>query len=169
MDPNMIINAPSLSLATTLLIEHTFPPLSKRYRENRYLMDRAILCAKNTNVQKLNNQIIKYLPTEERCYRSFDSAPEDLHNIYQVEYLNEISLPSFPPHNLILKVGCPIILLRNLDKQNGLCNGSRIVVVKLHPNFIEAEVSSGDHMVKTVYIPRIPLDSFKYQWSPICF
>ncbi|KAI8459307.1 hypothetical protein BY996DRAFT_6796131 [Phakopsora pachyrhizi] len=44
-----------------------------------------------------------------------------------------------------------------------------MVVVKIHPNLIEAEVSSGDHMRKTVYILRISLDSSKSNGLPFNF
>ena len=48
-------------------------------------------------------------------------------NYYEQEFLNSLLPNGFPPHKLILKKGCPIMLLRNLDPSNGLCNGTRIV------------------------------------------
>jgi hypothetical protein len=44
-----------------------------------------------------------------------------------------------PPHNLQLKVGFPIILLRNLNPLR-LCNGTRLVIKKLMKNVIEENV-----------------------------
>jgi len=38
------------------------------------------------------------------------------------EFLNEIKCSGIPNHRLRLKVGMPIMLLRNIDKANGLCN-----------------------------------------------
>ena len=36
-----------------------------------------------------------------------------------------------PPALLCLKVGCPVILLRNLDPGEGLCNGTRMAVLNM--------------------------------------
>jgi ATP-dependent DNA helicase PIF1 len=41
-----------------------------------------------------------------------------------------------PPHNLQLKVGSPVILLRNLNAPR-LCNGTQLVIKKLIKNIIE--------------------------------
>ncbi|XP_016164017.1 uncharacterized protein LOC107606469 [Arachis ipaensis] len=35
-----------------------------------------------------------------------------------------------PPHKLVVKVGAPVMLLRNIDQTNGLCNGTRMQVSK---------------------------------------
>jgi hypothetical protein len=48
-----------------------------------------------------------------------------------VEHLQSIDLPSLPPSKLELKVGAPIMLLRNLLPQEGLCNGTCMVVTSL--------------------------------------
>jgi ATP-dependent DNA helicase PIF1 len=58
---------------------------------------------------------------------------------------------------LKLKIGCPIILLRNIDPTNGLCNGTRLVVRGFQRNTIDAEIVVGDHAGKQIFLPRIPL------------
>ncbi|CAG8836620.1 2195_t:CDS:1 [Cetraspora pellucida] len=62
-----------------------------------------------------------------------------------------------PPSKLALKIGCPIILLRNLASYQGLCNGSRLVVSHLTDHVIEARILSGNYAGKLVFIPRITL------------
>ena len=49
-----------------------------------------------------------------------------------------------------------IMLTRNLDAPR-LCNGTRLKVLKLHPNVIEARIIVGDFKDEEVFIPRIPL------------
>ena len=61
-----------------------------------------------------------------------------------VEHLQSINLPSLPPSKLDLKVGVPIILLRNLLPQEGLCNGTRMVVTSLRAYCIEVKLLGSD-------------------------
>jgi len=48
-----------------------------------------------------------------------------------------------PPHRLVLKVGMPIMLLRNMNKLSGMANGTVLTVLRLLPNVIHAEIQSG--------------------------
>ncbi|KAL6731636.1 hypothetical protein ANCDUO_07446 [Ancylostoma duodenale] len=58
-------------------------------------------------------------------YRSIDSIiiedPKDMFNI-PTEFLSRMTPSGFPPHELQLKIGCIVKLLRNLDLKEGLCN-----------------------------------------------
>lgn len=64
-----------------------------------------------------------------------------------------------PPHVLRLKVNQPVVVLRNLDLEEGLCNGTKLICRALHAHFIEAEIASGRCIGNRVYIPRIKLSS----------
>ena len=83
---------------------------------------------------------------------------EDADN-YASEYLNTINLSSLPPHLLKLKVGASVILLRNLSPSTGMCNGTRLRVVRISQRVIECEILAGKHAGNMVFIPRIPLAS----------
>jgi ATP-dependent DNA helicase PIF1 len=50
-----------------------------------------------------------------------------------------------------------VILLRNLDPNNGLCNRTGLMVIALQDNAIDAEIVCGQHVRKRVFIPRLPL------------
>ena len=78
---------------------------------------------------------------------------------YASEYLNIINLSSLPPHLLKLKVGAAVILLRNLSPSTGMCNGTRLRVVRISQRVIECEILAGKHAGNMVFIPRIPLAS----------
>jgi ATP-dependent DNA helicase PIF1 len=74
-----------------------------------------------------------------------------------------------PPHVLKLKIDCPIILLRNLDPANGLCNGTRLVVRTCQRNLIDAEIVLGQHAGKRIFLPWIPLCPSDDQMFPFQF
>ena len=64
--------------------------------------------------------------------------------LYSPDVLNGLKISGLPNHRLVLKVGVPVMLLRNIDQQNGLCNGTRLRITKLYKRVIEAEIISGE-------------------------
>jgi len=60
-----------------------------------------------------------------------------------------------PPHRLILKKEVPIILLRNLSPIEGLCNGTRLIVREFNKHVIDAEILTGSHLEKKMFISQI--------------
>jgi len=66
-----------------------------------------------------------------------------------------------PPALLCLKVSCLVILLRNLDLGEELCNGTRIIVLNVRRKVLQYRIISKDRRFrgKVVLIPRIRLSS----------
>ena len=64
-----------------------------------------------------------------------------------------------PPHSMTLKVGTPVMLLRNLrgGPGYGLRNGTWLIVLTLGVKVSEAEIASGVNKGKCVVIPQITL------------
>jgi len=58
-----------------------------------------------------------------------------------------------------LKKGTSLILLRNLNPQKGLCNGTRVVVVKAGNHTLEVKILGGRYDGDIALIPRIKLTS----------
>lgn len=73
---------------------------------------------------------------------------------YPPEFLNSLDLPGLPPHNLQLKVGSVVIMLRNIN-QPRLCNGTRLAIKKILNNVIEATILKGRYKGEDVLITRI--------------
>lgn len=140
---------------------------NKSITSNTDLSDRIILACHNDDVRALNNKILKlfdgedhiYLSTDEAKPRGVDQTDEDVQSEYQIEYLNSLNFPGFPGHKLHLKVGSVVMFIRNLSIKYGLCNGTRLQMVKLHEHLIAGKIMTGDHAGEVVFLPRIKLDT----------
>ena len=73
---------------------------------------------------------------------------------YPIEYLNKINCTGMPLAKLEVKIGCPIMVLKNLDAAHGLCNGSRGILTRCRNRVLEVELITGSHAGKKVFIPR---------------
>jgi ATP-dependent DNA helicase PIF1 len=71
------------------------------------------------------------------------------------KFLNTITLAGMPPHHLALKIGIPIILLRNLNAALGLYNGTHLIIWRLARRLIITQIINGTHVGNIVNIPRI--------------
>ena len=101
------------------------PPRAQN--DQRYREKRVIMAPKNESVHGLNNILIERLPGELKVYKSVDTtveANDACH--FPSEVLNKQDPPGLPPHELKIKVGCPIMLLRNLDAPK-MVNGTRLM------------------------------------------
>ena len=135
------------------LIDWVFPDLNAG-ADLRWTSSRAIICPTNSTVDTVNAKTLKKFPGEEVVFRSFDSVETDSF-AYPVEFLNTLMPSGLPPHKLVLKPGCPIMLMRNMDPHKGHCNGTKYVITRLHTNIIEAEISGGSYEGNRIFIPRI--------------
>ena len=59
------------------------------------------------------------------------------------KFLNSLITSGLPNHSIKLKVGSPIMLLRNLDQSEGLCNRTRLIVTRLANHVIVAKIIFG--------------------------
>ena len=124
----------------------------------QYLAERAILAARNDTVDNLNEQLLAFMTGELFTSYSADTLIDEQDaETYATEYLNTINLPTLPPHELKLKIGAPVILLRNLSQPTGLCNGTRLRVARISQRVVECEILGGKYAGNIVMIPRIPL------------
>ena len=122
------------------------------------LADTAILTPKNAEALKINDYVLDKLPGHKVTYRSEDQVvvedPSDALN-FPTEFLNKMTPSSLPPHELNLKEGCIVMLLRNLDVGRGLCNGTRLIVTSLLRRVIVCKFATGAHKDSPVLIPKI--------------
>ena len=116
-----------------------------------------ILCSTNKVVRSINQRMLRRLDGAEVVYKSVDSVTDDVASTYPTEYLNTIETTGLPLNQLRLKLGAPIMILRNLNVGSGLCNGTRLIVKKLTSRCIVGEIVSGPHKGSVHLIPKIDL------------
>ena len=144
------------------LIDTVFPDFQSHISDPnsaaQWVADRAILAMRNTDVDRLNNAVLERLPGDTLCSYSADSIadPDDASN-YPIEFLNQLSFSGLPNHQLVLKPGVPVILLRNIDVVHSLCNGTRLIVRRMTLRVLEAEIATGKDRGTIVLLPRISL------------
>jgi len=81
-------------------------------------------------VNEINFHIQQILPGDFMSFKSIDIVIDENKTVnFPTEFLNSLDLTGMPPHNLQLKIGSLIILLRNLNPPQ-LCNGTRLVIKK---------------------------------------
>ncbi|KAK1371084.1 ATP-dependent DNA helicase [Heracleum sosnowskyi] len=145
------------------MIEWTYPNFMDNYKCPKYLSERAILTPTNQIVGHLNGVIVDTIPGEIFTYFSVDKAEDfggtssDLNFAFPPEYLNSINIPGIPPHELKLKVGVAVMLMRNLNQTLGLCNGTRMMITKCLKICVQCEVICGAFVGTRHFIPRMEL------------
>ena len=140
-----------------VLKNSVFLNIQDHYKDPKWLCERAILAPRNNSVSVINLQIQAQLPGNQTSYKSIDSVADVDESVqYPIEFLNSLEPSGMPPHNLFLKVGAPIMLLRNLDAPR-LCNGTRLCVKSLMPHVIEATILTGCAKGEDVFFPKIPM------------
>jgi ATP-dependent DNA helicase PIF1 len=130
--------------------------------QNPYLFaNRAILAPHNDSVKEINERILEKLPGETQTFISVDHVEQDDDDRFQytVEYLQSCNASGIPNSHLMLKVGAPVLLLRNMNPSQGFCNGTRMIVTRLQRYIIDVRIASGPFKNKEARLPRILINS----------
>jgi ATP-dependent DNA helicase PIF1 len=157
------------------LIRTIYSNHQRHFRNAMYLMQHSILVAKNIDVDEVNNVILESLFEELHTYLSVDSlalteegvsvvARVSMDSLYPVEFLNTLQFNGIANHKLELKVGVPILLLRNLNQSIGLCNGTRLIVKRLGQSVIKTKIIIRNNVDKHVFIPCIIMSPSGTNW-----
>jgi ATP-dependent DNA helicase PIF1 len=159
IEPHFILPGTNNQLA---MVEHVFgnpanilsPEMVDR------ICNRAILCPTNKHCHAINKLIIEKMPSQKVTYKSIDSVssedPDEISN-FPTEFLNTLQVSGIPPHELKLAVGTVVILLKNINSRQGLCNGTRLIVKHLAKNVIVATIAIGKHKGKDFFFHRMDM------------
>ncbi|KEH17653.1 PIF1-like helicase [Medicago truncatula] len=152
------------------IVQSTYPSFADNYKSYEYLKSRAILASTIEVVDQINDYVLNLMSGDVRVYYSsniFDRSEIHDNNIVEVltpEFLSSLCTSGLPNHKIKLKVGAPIMLLRNLDQSEGLCNGTRLIVTKLTTHVLEAKIMGGNHHGNIIYIPRMDMSPSQSPW-----
>ncbi|XP_011859489.1 PREDICTED: ATP-dependent DNA helicase RRM3-like [Vollenhovia emeryi] len=132
----------------------------KRYKS---IANHVILSARNIDVNEINEKVVDLLDaTTERVYTSVDTPEttgdnKDIYEVILTEYLNSLNPTCLPPHELRLRKYSVIMLIRNLNISEGLCNGTRLLVLDMDNNLLRCEIISGNKIGEIIFLNRITL------------
>lgn len=149
-------------------IEWVYGDLEANSGNASYFAQRRIFAPHHAVVNLVNQKCTELFSGELHTLCSVDSPDiDETSPDVTVEFLNMIDIPNVPPHNLLLKVGIPVVLLRNLDLSAGLCNGLVMVVEHIQQFLIICTIPS--QSFRQVHIPRIHFRPdgdrrFPYRW-----
>lgn len=148
------------------LISSVYPGIYKlqpTHKDNdKYFSDRTILSARNRDVDELNLKMLHEFPGVIREYNSADTVVDKLLGdvtMYPAEYLNSINASSLPLAKLQLKVGVPVIVMQNLAAAEGVCNGTRGIVINMTNRVVEIRLITGDGAGTSFFVPRINMET----------
>ncbi|XP_016172934.1 ATP-dependent DNA helicase PIF1-like [Arachis ipaensis] len=143
------------------LVNFVYPNLLLNLNNGSYFRDRTILAPTLDIVNDVNKHIMKSLIREAKTYLSSDSLSVEEGNMESEldtitsDVLNSINCSALSPHVLTLKEGVSVMLLRNINQSNGLCNGTRSQVRRLGNHVIECITLTGDKAGQVVLIPQM--------------
>ncbi|KAK3913029.1 ATP-dependent DNA helicase [Frankliniella fusca] len=121
-------------------------------------VERAILAPLNINVNAINSTVLDALYGPEHELSSYDSVERESDDALEadVDLLNQVTAKGVPPHKLRLKVGAVCLIMRNLNVDQGLVNGTKVIVESISRNLIRFRRPGSN---ESFGIPRI---SFKF-------
>ena len=107
-----------------------YPGINQLPIPDAYFAKHTILTSRNDDI---NEEMLNLFPGEERVFMSADSVKDNGEGelLYPVEHLNSINCSRLPLSKLKLKVGCPVMIFRNLNPGEGVCNRTRAIVTRM--------------------------------------
>ncbi|XP_019179093.1 PREDICTED: uncharacterized protein LOC109174309 [Ipomoea nil] len=145
------------------IVHSTFPMFANGNTDPEHLQGRAIFAPTLDVVNAVNDYMTELHNAESRSYHSSDAvckADGDngiFADVHTPKFLNCIRVSGLPNHTLTLKIGSPVMLMRNIDHSLGLCNGTRLIITKLADHVIEGEILTGPNKGTKVLILRMSM------------
>ena len=157
LPPNIVSKAKTADQ----LITEIYPNLSGDL-DTSNIEGTAILTPYNKDVDAINALAMSRVTGNAKILYSDDSVVEegdDAERFYTEDFLNTRNVSGMPVHALKLKVGVPVMLLRNLSPTQGCCNGTRLLITGIGKYVLRTKILTGKNRGDRFLIPRITLIS----------
>ena len=145
-----------------------FPDIKANIHIRGWLEGRSILAPTNKEVDAINDMMQEWLQGDTLKLSSADSLenPNDAFR-FNTEYLNTLQPNGFPQHILNLKSGMPLMLLRNINPRQGLCNGTRLIFESSIDNkLLRCRIVGSERVVLIPRITFIPKPrEYPFEWQ----
>ena len=148
--------------------KEVFPDLENNISNQSWLEGRAILTPTNKEVDAINEIIMDWLPGESTILSSADSLEDSEDSFrFNTEYINTLRPNGIPNHILTLKPGMPVMLIRNINPREVLCNDTKLIYQRILDNkLIQCKIIGSS---RTVLIPRITFipkqGEYTFEWQ----
>ena len=145
------------------LIQFTYPAFhSNLPPPSSYFLHCVVLSPRNVDVDNLNMQLLNEMSGDKMVFYSsdsvlYESGADMEHTEHSPELLQSLNPNGLPPGELHLKIGCPLILLRNLSPHDGLCNVTRMILLGATRRVLKVQIMGGERNGQEAFIPRIKL------------
>ena len=155
--PNDLLIHSDLPNTPETLINVIFPNKLSGTIENDFV----ILTPKNYNCHAINSIAIGKFSEESPIKHLYnadtvknDDGTDNLSNsLYPTEFL--LNVNGLPLHKLELKERALVMLLRNIDVNSGLCNGTTMKVISITTEILKVQITNGSHIRDYALIPSI--------------
>ena len=168
IEPNTAQEAWHEAQSMSEFCKKVFPNIEENMNSILWLQGRAVLAPKNKEVDSINDMMNAWVPGDAVTLSSADSVgnPRDAFR-YNTEYLNTLRPNGFPQHVLKLKPGMPLMLLRNLNPRQGLCNGTRLVYDGMvQSKLLQCRIVGSNRVVlipRITFIPKV--GEYPFEWE----
>lgn len=134
-----------------------------------YYGGRAIITPLNRTIDHLNESILDSIEGRIHTFDSIDRIDEENKEHVTADILNTFNFSGFPHHSITLKVGCLVVLLRNLNLATGLCNGTRLLVTAISAHALQCLILNGAKSGVSISLPMMALHHPGNEAAPISF
>ena len=137
-----------------------YPDIETRYTDGRYMAEGAVLSAKNEELDMIHSAVMSRFHGDPVGLHSSGSVlREGDAGIYPSEFLNSRDISGPPPHLLRLKIGMPVMPLRNLNPDHDIRNGTDAIVRGISQRCVWVDLFTGENSGPREFIPTLPTKS----------